>query len=226
MEAFTQRNPVHFQFDRPLRVTNAYARKQPLGDLKKRAFDLVVAGFITVTILSWLIPILCLLIRLTSAGPPIFVQVRSGRNGRQFPCLKFRTMAYVPNDQFSQATRNDLRVTSLGRILRRTNLDEMPQFLNVLAGHMSVVGPRPHPLPLDAQYWHSLPGYKERYVVKPGITGLAQARGARGETGETYKMKIRVQYDHLYIKRQSARLDTQICWWTVKAALGGNKNAW
>lgn len=203
-----------------------YTRSRPFTAAQKRAFDLTVAGLVTVFVLSWLIPTLGLMIWLSSPGPPIFVQVRSGRRGTQFRCLKFRTMTYSKNAEFSQATRNDLRVTRLGRILRRTNLDEMPQFLNVLAGHMSVVGPRPHPLPLDAQYWHSLPGYKERYAVKPGITGLAQARGARGETGETHKMKIRVQYDHLYIKRQSLLFDTKICWWTVKAALGGNKNAW
>lgn len=225
MEVFTSSKSISYPLGRVVSFRSS-ARRKPQGSLRKRAFDLVVAGLVTVLVLSWLIPILCLLIRLNSSGPPIFVQVRSGRRGSQFHCLKFRTMTYSKNARFSQATRDDLRVTRLGRMLRRTNLDEMPQFLNVLAGHMSIVGPRPHPLPLDAQYWHSLPGYKERYAVKPGITGLAQARGARGETGETYKMKIRVQYDHLYIKRQSLLLDTKICWWTVQAALGGNKNAW
>jgi putative colanic acid biosynthesis UDP-glucose lipid carrier transferase len=179
-----------------------------------------------VFVLTWLIPLVGLLILLTSRGPVLFVQSRTGRNGQPFPCLKFRTMTYVPNAAFRQATRDDVRVTRIGRFLRRTNLDEMPQFLNVLAGHMSVVGPRPHPIPLDAQYWHSLPGYAERYRVKPGITGLAQARGARGETREVRSMKLRVQYDRLYISRQSLRLDAKICWWTVQAALGGNKNAW
>ncbi|GAB4050349.1 hypothetical protein GCM10028810_44450 [Spirosoma litoris] len=135
-------------------------------------------------------------------------------------------MTYDRNAQFRQATRNDQRVTRLGKFLRRTNLDEMPQFLNVLMGHMSIVGPRPHPLPLDAEHWHTLPGYKERYAVRPGITGLAQARGARGETDELYKMKQRVRYDHLYIRRQSSRLDAKICWWTIKSAILGNKNAW
>lgn len=242
MEVFTSSKLISFPLERsaPAKVPTAKtqpARPQPFAfqpytssrsftALQKRVFDLVVAGSVTVFVLSWLIPILGVMIWLSSPGPPIFVQVRSGRRGSQFRCLKFRTMTYVKNAEFSQATRNDLRVTRLGRVLRQTNLDEMPQFLNVLAGHMSIVGPRPHPLPLDAQYWHSLPGYKDRYAVKPGITGLAQARGARGETGETYKMKIRVQYDHLYIKRQSILFDTKICWWTVQAALGGNKNAW
>ncbi len=156
----------------------------------------------------------------------MFVQMRTGRNGKPFRCLKFRTMTYERDAAFKQATRNDQRVTRIGRILRKTNMDEMPQFLNVLAGNMSVVGPRPHPIPLDAQYWNSMPGYKDRYKVKPGITGLAQARGARGETEEYNKMKHRVQYDHLYIRRQSPLLDAKICLWTVQAAVKGNKNAW
>ncbi|MVM30438.1 sugar transferase [Spirosoma sp. HMF4905] len=197
-----------------------------LAGIKKRAFDLTIASLVTIAILMWLIPILVLAIKLTSPGPPLFIQLRTGRNGRVFPCLKFRTMTYERNAKFRQATRDDQRITRIGKFLRRTNLDEMPQFLNVLAGHMSIVGPRPHPIPLDAQHWHTLPGYKERYAVRPGITGLAQARGARGETDELYKMIQRVRYDHLYIRRQSARLDAKICWWTIKSAIYGNRNAW
>ncbi|AKD54382.1 sugar transferase [Spirosoma radiotolerans] len=203
-----------------------YTTKRVLRSLKKRGFDLLIASIVVASILIWLIPILALLIKLTSPGPAIFVQSRTGRNGRVFPCLKFRTMTYDRNAEFHQATQHDMRVTRIGKFLRKTNLDEMPQFLNVLAGHMSIVGPRPHPIPLDAQHWHTLPGYKERYTVRPGITGLAQARGARGETAELYKMKVRVRYDHLYIRRQSTRLDAKICWWTVQAAIKGNKNAW
>lgn len=201
-------------------------KRMLLSGIKKRTFDLLVASLVTASILIWLLPILALLIKLTSPGPAFFVQLRNGRNGRVFPCLKFRTMTYDTNAQFRQATRNDLRVTRIGRFLRKTNLDEMPQFLNVLAGHMSVVGPRPHPLPLDAEHWFTLPGYPERYAVRPGITGLAQARGARGETDVLYKMKIRLRYDHLYIRRQSSRLDAKICWWTITSAIKGNKNAW
>lgn len=192
----------------------------------KRLFDLTVAGIVTITVLSWLIPLIALIIRLTSKGPALYVQVRSGQDGRQFQCLKFRTMTYNPQAKFVQATRFDHRVTRVGRVLRRTNLDELPQFLNVLAGHMSIVGPRPHPLPLDAQYWDTMPGYAERYRVKPGITGLAQVRGCRGETSKPFQMAHRVRYDHLYIRRQSITLDARICWWTIKTALKGNPNAW
>lgn len=206
--------------------TNPHTRKLLIAEVKKRLFDILIASSVTVFVLIWLLPLLALWIRLTSSGPAIYVQLRTGRRGSVFPCLKFRTMTYEANASFKQATKNDSRVTRVGKFLRKTNLDEMPQFLNVLAGHMSVVGPRPHPLPLDAQHWYTLPGYKERYAVKPGITGLAQARGARGETSETHSMKIRVRYDHLYIRRQSTRLDARICWWTVKAAIRGNKNAW
>ena len=214
---------VYLNYDTQSRL---YPKKRPIAVTKKRVFDVIIAISVTASVLIWLIPLLGLLIKLTSPGPALFVQLRTGRNGRVFPCLKFRTMTYARNAGFKQATRNDQRVTRIGKFLRQSNLDEMPQFLNVLAGHMSVVGPRPHALPHDAQYWHTMPGYKDRYTVKPGITGLAQVRGARGETSETYKMKMRVQYDSLYIRRQSTRLDAKICWWTVKAALNGNRNAW
>ena len=221
MLSATSLEPVRARFERG--VTSS---KPLYQGIVKRGFDLVVAGMVTLLVLSWLLPILALLIRLSSKGPALFIQVRSGRSGRQFPCLKFRTMTYNPGAEFKQAEKVDSRVTPIGKFLRKTNLDEMPQFLNVLAGHMSVVGPRPHPLPLDAMYWHVMPGYKDRYKVKPGITGLAQSRGARGETREAHQMKLRIRYDRMYIRRQSLALDTRICWWTVKAVFKGNKNAW
>ena len=224
MEVFTNREAFPFSLDSDVRQQH-HTLKMPVAAIKKRGFDLAVALLVAMLVLIWLLPIVALLIKLTSKGPVLFVQMRTGRKGTVFPCLKFRTMTYERNAPFQQATVNDRRVTRVGRFLRRTNLDEMPQFLNVLAGHMSVVGPRPHPLPLDAQHWHALPGYKERYMVKPGITGLAQVRGARGETAELHRMKVRVRYDHLYIRRQSVRLDAQICWWTVKSTVRGDENA-
>lgn len=225
MLSFTNVETIQLGLD-PETVTDFEVQQRPFGTVKKRAFDLLVSSIVTVAVLIWLIPLFGLLIKLTSPGPILYVQLRTGRNGKPFPCLKFRTMTYERDAEFKQATKNDKRITRIGRFLRRTNLDEMPQFLNVLAGHMSVVGPRPHPIPLDAKHWHTMPGYRGRYAVRPGITGLAQARGARGETDALYKMKRRVRYDHLYIRRQSSRLDATICWWTVRAALKGNKNAW
>lgn len=224
MEAFTHEERYSVSLDSDIHMQR-HTRTIPIADLKKRSFDLLVAGLVTVFFLMWFLPLIALLIKLTSKGPVLYVQSRSGRKGKIFPCLKLRTMTYEKQAPFRQAVVNDLRITRIGKFLRRTNLDEIPQFLNVLAGHMSVVGPRPHPLPLDAQHWHTMPGYKERYTVKPGITGLAQVRGARGETSDPHRMKIRVRYDHLYIRRQSTRLDAKICWLTVKSTVKGDENA-
>lgn len=192
----------------------------------KRLFDIIVAAFVTVFVLSWMIPLIGLAICLTSRGPMLFVQVRSGRSGRVFHCLKFRTMYYAPTAVFAQARQNDARITRIGAFLRRTNLDEMPQFWNVLIGDMSIVGPRPHPVQLDDQYWQVIPNYRSRYEARPGITGLAQVRGARGETRQLVNMRHRVQYDLLYVKRQSLELDAKLCLGTVLAMLKGNVNAW
>ena len=202
-----------------LAVTN------PLAFAGKRLFDLVFAGLVTICVLSWMIPLFGLVIWLSSPGPAIFVQLRTGRHGRQFRCFKFRTMDYERGADFKQATKNDLRITPIGRLLRKTNLDEMPQFLNVLLGEMSIVGPRPHPIQLDALHWRTMPHYSERYHVKPGITGLAQVRGCRGETDTLHKMQHRVRYDRWYIRKQSPALDLQICWWTVTKMLGGDDKA-
>lgn len=191
----------------------------------KRIFDILFSLLVCVFILSWLYPILGAMILVDSSGPILFVQRRSGRWGKSFPCLKFRTMYHLPQSDFRQATQHDVRVTRLGQFLRRSNLDEMPQFVNVLFGHMSVVGPRPHAVLHDAEYWN-LDMYRERYSIRPGLTGLAQARGARGETNHTRKMMQRVRYDHLYMNRQSLWLDVQICWLTARAMLRNNINAW
>lgn len=185
----------------------------------------MVATLVTVLILVWLIPGISLLIMLTSPGPPLFVQYRTGRNGRPFRCLKFRTMTHQRNSAFQQATREDSRITRVGGFLRRTNLDEMPQFLNVLLGQMSVVGPRPHAIQHDAEYWFSIPDYRKRYSVVPGITGLAQVRGARGLTDDDLKMQHRLRYDLFYIKNRSLLQDIKICWWTVESTFRGDKNA-
>lgn len=198
----------------------------PKYSLGKRLFDVAVAGLVIVLLLVWFIPLIGLLIRLTSPGPVMFVQLRTGRNGRPFRCLKFRTMTYKRDAQFRQATKNDTRVTSIGRFLRKTNLDELPQVFNVLLGHMSIVGPRPHPLLLDAQHWHTLPGYADRYAVKPGITGLAQVRGCRGETAALIQMQHRVRLDRFYIQKQTIGLDLKICWHTAFSMIRGDKNAW
>lgn len=193
----------------------------PLG---KRFFDVTVSSLVALTVLTWMIPFIGVLIKLSSPGPVFFMQWRNGRNGKRFRCLKFRTMRFDRNAEFRQATANDPRITPIGRFLRKTNLDEMPQFLNVLMGDMSIVGPRPHAVEHDAQYEAKVPGYLHRYVVKPGITGLAQTRGLRGETALT-DMYHRVRLDRWYIRRQSAVLDVKICWWTVEKMIRGDEKA-
>lgn len=192
----------------------------------KRVADVTLAVLVTVFVLTWLAPLIALAIRLTSPGPILFTQLRTGRFGRPFRCFKFRTMTYSsPLETFRQATKNDARVTKVGRFLRKSNLDEMPQFLNVLLGDMAVVGPRPHPIPLDAQHWYTLDGYAKRYHVKPGITGLAQVRGCRGETDTLLKMQQRIRLDRFYIHKWSPWLDMKICWWTVEKMLKGDEKA-
>lgn len=194
----------------------------PVG---KRFFDVVMASLVTLVVLSWMIPIIGTLVKLSSPGPIFFVQWRTGRNGRRFRCLKFRTMRHNEVAPFKQASADDPRITSIGKFLRKTNLDEMPQFLNVLWGDMSIVGPRPHALEHDAQYWDAVPGFATRYIVKPGITGLAQTRGLRGEAG-LKDMEHRLKLDQWYIKRRSAVLDAKICWWTVEKMIKGDEKAY
>lgn len=197
----------------------------PRYGLAKRTFDVIVSGLVIAVVLVWLVPLIGLAIRLTSPGPAVFIQLRTGRNGRPFRCLKFRTMTFERGAQFRQATKNDVRVTPIGRFLRRTNLDELPQVFNVLLGDMSIVGPRPHPLQLDAQHWHTLPSYPDRYAVKPGITGLAQVRGCRGETAELIQMQHRVRLDLFYIRKRTLWLDLKICWCTAVSMVRGDKRA-
>lgn len=220
LESAVYHSPGYRIAELPTPVPSGYVR------YGKRIFDCLVAALVTLLLLSWLIPVVGLLIRLTSRGPVFFRQRRTGQNGREFWCLKFRTMHHNPRAAFAQAARNDPRVTRIGRFLRRSNLDEMPQFLNVLMGDMSVVGPRPHPVQLDENYWFTLPSFYVRYQVRPGITGLAQVRGARGETKSQEKMRMRVRYDTLYVRRQSLWLDIWLCIMTVVSMLRGNVNAW
>lgn len=191
----------------------------------KRLFDIVASLVVIILVLSWLIPVVGLIIILTSPGPAIFMQLRSGQNGQPFRCLKFRTMYYDNSAGFRQATANDPRITWIGRFLRRTNLDEMPQFINVLLGDMSIVGPRPHAITHDALVWFRITNYRNRYMVKPGITGLAQVRGNRGLTSELIEMEHRVRYDCFYINHRSWHLDLRICLWTLQKMVTGDHKA-
>lgn len=176
----------------------------------KRGFDIVFSFFVIVFILSWLIPILGLLIRLESKGPILFKQKRNGLNNGEFEVYKFRSMYTNGFSDKKQTSINDQRLTKIGKFIRRTSIDEIPQFINVLFGSMSVVGPRPHPIFLTDQYAKIIDKYMVRHIVKPGVTGLAQIKGFRGEIQDTEQMRNRVRLDKFYIENWSLLLDIEI----------------
>jgi exopolysaccharide biosynthesis polyprenyl glycosylphosphotransferase len=181
----------------------------------KRIFDVLAAG-LGIILLSPLLLTSVLLIKLDSKGPVLFTQTRNGFNGRSFRIFKFRTMSvFEDGPQIRQATRNDPRVTSVGRWLRRTSIDELPQLFNVLGGSMSLVGPRPHAVAHNTEYERIVANYAFRYHVKPGISGWAQVNGFRGETSTVNLMEKRVELDLWYVSNWSFWLDVRILWKTL-----------
>jgi putative colanic acid biosynthesis UDP-glucose lipid carrier transferase len=224
-----------------VRVTN-YAgfplvgiRYFPLDDPEnrffKRVFDIIFSALFLLLVYSWLWPIIAIAIKLDSRGPVLFKQERWGLNNRKIICYKFRTM-YIHKtnedgtEKFEQTRRNDKRVTRVGRFLRKTSLDEIPQFVNVFLGSMSVVGPRPHPIPLSLESKDIIQNYMLRHLVKPGITGWAQVNGSRGETVLPDDMRKRVNFDLWYIENWSFWLDNQIIFQTIVNVLKGDENAY
>lgn len=198
--------PVVPLFDTPLNGINM---------IFKRLEDIIVSLVILILISPLLIIISCA-VKLTSPGPIIFRQIRYGMDGKPIKVWKFRSMTVMENDSnVKQATKNDIRVTKVGKFLRSTSLDELPQFFNVLFGQMSVVGPRPHAVSHNEQYRSLIQGYMLRHKVKPGITGLAQINGWRGETDTLEKMEKRIEFDLLYIRGWSIWLDLKIIFLTV-----------
>lgn len=198
-----------------------------LNQLQKRTFDIVFSFLVTVLLLLWLIPIVGLLIKLGSKGPIFYRQTRSGINYKPFRIYKFRTMSVTESDdQFTQAKKDDPRITKVGKFLRRYNIDELPQFLNVLLGDMSVVGPRPHPVKLNEEYKSIIDKFMIRHLVLPGVTGLAQVRGLRGETADKLTMRKRIMTDLFYIENWSFLLDIKIIMLTVWNMFKGEKNAY
>lgn len=186
----------------------------PLDDIKnrivKRGFDMLFSFLFITLILSWLYPLLAIIIKLDSKGPVLFKQPRTGKGNNDFLCYKFRTMKLNDHSDKLQATKDDSRITRLGRFLRRTSLDEFPQFFNVFMGDMSVVGPRPHMLSHTQEYSKRVEKFMARHFVKPGITGLAQAKGYRGETKQLLQMKNRVKLDRFYVENWSLIFDIKI----------------
>lgn len=192
----------------------------------KRGLDIVFSLLFVIFVCSWLFPLIALLIKFSSKGPVLFKQLRHGRNNVPFYCFKFRTMRVNNESDTKQATRNDPRITKIGGVLRKTSLDELPQFLNVLMGEMSIVGPRPHAIPMNNKFSEGINNFMFRHAVKPGITGLAQSKGFRGETIGFYDIYSRCKLDLFYIKNWSLLLDVRIMVWTFISLLLGNKKAY
>lgn len=183
----------------------------------KRTFDILFSMFVTVFILSWLYFIVAILIKISSKGPVLFNQERTGLNNEPFMCHKFRTMKVNAEADSAQAVENDPRITRIGNFLRKSSIDELPQFFNVLKGEMSVVGPRPHMLKHTEKYRNEVGKFMLRHVIKPGITGLAQAKGYRGEIRNLQLLEGRVKYDRFYVENWSLYLDIKIIFMTISA---------
>jgi putative colanic acid biosysnthesis UDP-glucose lipid carrier transferase len=185
----------------------------------KRVLDILFSFLFIVLVLSWLLPIIAIWIKLDSKGPVFFSQKRTGRNGKIFRCLKFRTM--IENDEADErpAEENDQRVTKSGRFLRQTNIDELPQFFNVLTGSMSLVGPRPHMLSDCMRFSFVISSYKFRSLVKPGLTGLAQTKGYIGPARDYESIMTRYYWDAVYIRKAGHWLDIKIIGNTIKRSL-------
>ena len=191
----------------------------------KRVFDIVFSFTFLFLVMSWLLPIIYILIKIDSNGPVFFTQLRSGKGNKPFKCLKFRTMVVNNDSDTLQATKNDPRITKLGQFLRKSSIDELPQFINVLLGDMSVVGPRPHMLKHTEQYSKLIEKFLGRHYVKPGITGLAQCMGYRGETKTIEDMENRVRLDRYYIENWSFWFDIKIIFLTVVSLVRGSDKA-
>ncbi|PZD79103.1 undecaprenyl-phosphate glucose phosphotransferase [Mesonia sp. K7] len=198
----------------------------PLNRLIKRSFDIVMSIFVIVCILSWLTPILAILIKLESKGPVFFKQKRNGLDYQEFNCYKFRSMKVNPTADLHQVTRGDQRITKMGSFLRKTSIDEMPQFFNVLVGDMSVVGPRPHMVSHTHMYAERIDKFMVRHFIKPGITGLAQTSGFRGEVETEKDIINRVKYDIFYLENWSLLLDIRITIQTIVNAIKGEDKAY
>ncbi len=198
----------------------------PMNRFIKRLFDIVFSSIVILTILWWLIPILAIFIKLDSKGAVFFKQKRSGLKNDDFWCYKLRSMSLHETADSLQASKNDFRVTKVGSFLRKTSLDELPQFLNVFMGQMSVVGPRPHMVKHTEEYSRVINKYMVRHLVKPGITGLSQVKGYRGETNEPYQMRNRIRIDIFYLENWSFLLDIKVIYLTVLNALKGDQKAY
>ncbi|KAA9039298.1 undecaprenyl-phosphate glucose phosphotransferase [Ginsengibacter hankyongi] len=219
---------VHIEYFGQLPILSL--RSEPLDDvgnrIKKRVLDIMVSLFVVIFILSWLVPILGVLIFIESGFPIFFKQLRTGKDKKPFYCLKFRSMKSNKDAHFKQATQNDERITKIGKLIRKTSLDEFPQFINVLRGEMSLVGPRPHMVKHTSDYSKLVDDYMVRQFIKPGITGWAQINGYRGEITNPEQIEARVNKDLWYLENWTLWLDIQILFLTLYQMFRGDKNAY
>jgi putative colanic acid biosysnthesis UDP-glucose lipid carrier transferase len=193
---------------------------KPLNRALKRTADIILSLLAIVLVLSWLTPIMALVIWLGSKGPVFFLQKRNGRNGKAFTCIKFRTMRVNEEADTKPAAENDTRITKAGHFLRDHYIDELPQFFNVLAGHMSVIGPRPHMLADNFSFANRLSYYNDRHKAKPGITGLAQVMGFTGNAENEHQLTARINTDIYYLRHWSAKMDCIILVRTILKFFG------
>lgn len=207
-----------------------FIRSEPLESYSnrvvKRLFDIFASFLFLITVFPWLLFIIGIAIKFSSRGPVFFKQKRTGKNGEDFICIKFRSMNLNKEANERPATKNDERVTRIGAFLRKTNLDETPQFVNVLIGDMSIVGPRPHMLKQTEEYSRLIDKYMLRHLAKPGITGLAQITGCRGETRNVQEMEKRIQRDVWYLENWTFWGDIKIIFQTVVLMIKGDENAY
>ncbi|PSL01222.1 sugar transferase [Cecembia rubra] len=194
--------------------------------LLKRVMDIILSSIFLLFVGIWLFPLIGLLIKIDSKGPVFYRQLRDGQYNNKFLCLKFRTMTFDPTANFEQARKGDPRITKIGAFLRRTSIDELPQLVNVLIGDMSIVGPRPHAVEMNQDFERRYRNYNFRHLVKPGITGLAQAKGFRGEIKVDYDMKSRLKLDLFYIEKWSVGFDVMIIFFTLRDIIFKSENAY
>ena len=212
----------------PVLTLKEVALNNEINQIIKRVFDIVLSLFVIVFILSWLVPVLGLLIKLESKGPIFFKHKRHGLNYKEFNCYKFRSLSKVQVDNVNHVTENDNRLTKVGKFIRRTSIDELPQFFNSFIGNMSVVGPRPHMLSYTSLYSKKINKYQftYRHSVKPGITGLAQVKGFRGEIKNDSDLLNRIKYDIFYIENWTLLLDLKIIFQTLIKFYKGDEKAY
>lgn len=225
-EIYTKKLDFSYYGFLPILSMRKIPMDEPFNKFIKRSFDIFIALIIIVGILSWLTPLLGLAIKLESKGPIFFKQRRNGLDYKEFYCYKFRSMRPNPEAHLHQVKKGDERITRVGRIIRKTSMDELPQFINVLKGEMSAVGPRPHMVSHTHMYAERIDKFMVRHFIKPGITGLAQVSGYRGEVESDKDIINRVKYDIFYLENWSLFLDLKIVFQTIYNAIRGEEKAY